>query len=369
MSNSNGQIFAPVSERDVQVVLGTAVNTWSGLCTHPNINKWSLKKPVRHTNMFASGYPVIENWYSGKYGDYGIVWGESTLNTIDVSNIQYLPPSGSENEPYRILDFDGYYHDAANPVEFISPSVLYNNTGGSFFVFAINQDERCVRLIDLFPDGIGEDWYVAVRVVGGGYTRYRTADSPFNGSQNGNKDSIDISISSDANLSVFKNIESIKVIPFLSTIPLANWGTFGVVGRYKSLGYAEKTISVIQAPYTPKITATGTANMFTVSTIIISITVTNVSNSPVEFQWQTIQFDKNDSNGTSLKNLTTTWSRSGNTLSSETVPVGESRTATASISGSTKVVDSYSAVLDFRWYDGEYGYVQLLSLYAQYHRS
>lgn len=69
----------------VKSAIGATTNKLSSLCTHPNINMWSDKKP---------GY----------------------LNPNPVTHqIEYIRPQGGENDPYKLGDFRGYYHGEAAP--------------------------------------------------------------------------------------------------------------------------------------------------------------------------------------------------------------------------------------------------------------
>lgn len=111
MGHSNGKITAPINlSDDVYATLGIgAIGIGYDLgyaCanTHGKINKWSKKKPVRHSNL---GIMTDEQFRSVSYGlsfteggnhDYGI--------------FSYSAPNGGSSAPYRLTDFDGYNQNA-----------------------------------------------------------------------------------------------------------------------------------------------------------------------------------------------------------------------------------------------------------------
>ena len=111
MGHSNGKITAPINlGDDVYATLGIgAIGIGYDLgyaCanTHGKINKWSKKKPVRHSNL---GIMTDEQFRSVSYGlsfteggnhDYGI--------------FSYSAPNGGSSAPYRLTDFDGYNQNA-----------------------------------------------------------------------------------------------------------------------------------------------------------------------------------------------------------------------------------------------------------------
>lgn len=121
MSNANGIISGTVSERDVQIVLGTAVNTWEGLCTHPNINPSSARKPV----SFEKIEPLTEAEFKSIHYGFNV----EQLAPISISNISnksayYVRPAGGKSSGYRIHDFDGYKHDVKTVCDVTLPTTL-----------------------------------------------------------------------------------------------------------------------------------------------------------------------------------------------------------------------------------------------------
>lgn len=144
MPNSNGRIYRDetttppkgVSFADVQTVLGTTVNTESGLCTHENINKWARWKPV----PFASISPLTWRQNANSHFGLQIIQSNSESGLIEKlkgyvqylehstssttyqgysDGVKYTKPSGGMNSCSRISDFAckefdrlGYHHSA-----------------------------------------------------------------------------------------------------------------------------------------------------------------------------------------------------------------------------------------------------------------
>jgi len=156
MSYTDGAILAPVSIHDVQQALGNSSGDLGTLCQSTTINKWSKMKP----NIFpyiepdrtqaVSAYGTMLWWWKGKPGytevAAGLVIGNYTCTSkcvwitccgvkylgfssqIDVlrafnplsnaystgdnsplkDNFVYVPPTGGQESPYRLVDFNYY---------------------------------------------------------------------------------------------------------------------------------------------------------------------------------------------------------------------------------------------------------------------
>lgn len=139
MANSNGIISGDVRQiADVKTVLGESVNTLSGLCTSTKINWWSKKKPVQFTGTRSS------TWWKSRTQDCGI--NPYQLSSVaDVINHcdgtengwTYLRPNGS-TYPYRLLDFQGYNHNARAIISNIrvSPTTVARTSAGKLSILS-----------------------------------------------------------------------------------------------------------------------------------------------------------------------------------------------------------------------------------------
>ena len=100
-----------------------------------DINMWASRKPICHPTE-----DILTDWKGSDEDQakgifYGIeIKGDTaiTMKTLNkVHNIQFVyhRPTGGDDAPFRILDFDGYAHDATpNPYAYL-PDVGYFNDG------------------------------------------------------------------------------------------------------------------------------------------------------------------------------------------------------------------------------------------------
>lgn len=177
MAHSNGKITAPVSISDVGLTLGTSSKDLGYLCSnkHGLIKEWAKFKPVK------------QNWYDHREGYWKALDGQCGFNIkvytsigtitsgflkelIDGTNKwKYDPPIGNTT-PFRLLDFDGYNHNAENPVGEIANNLIFVDSNGSC---TIQYDKIIVENDNLQPSDITvddiplSDWYLGVILVKG----------------------------------------------------------------------------------------------------------------------------------------------------------------------------------------------------------
>lgn len=115
--NSNGVISAPISNTDIQTVIQTTDNQLAEWCSHFNINQWSKYKPVPLSDL---GHPN-DRWYQGNNGFCGLSIGYTSAahpNLVPIMTAYkegtyiHTPPKGGMEEPFRMIDFNGYNHNA-----------------------------------------------------------------------------------------------------------------------------------------------------------------------------------------------------------------------------------------------------------------
>ena len=136
MAHNNGIITAPVSFGDVNATLGTSHTTQSALCTDNNINRWAKYKPVVLSEINTIGqlnadltWKSTATWWKGSNGNCGITFTSySTVAAartaiVDGANVwNYTKPSGGYVSPYRLTDFNQYYHTAPCPTTSVGAS-------------------------------------------------------------------------------------------------------------------------------------------------------------------------------------------------------------------------------------------------------
>ena len=178
MTLINGTIIqAPVNQRDIQGALGlpSSVNRWSQLCTHGNINKWAKYKPVRHStsaNITVAqrqsvnyGIDLIPSWGRADYmynflfasqsdrQSHSNWWPDCDVQKQALSTEYWIwkPPTGGSQSPYRIMDFENYYHVAEPPINPISDnSIKISPMGIMQIIFPRGaQTDKTISLDDL----------------------------------------------------------------------------------------------------------------------------------------------------------------------------------------------------------------------------
>jgi len=184
MGHSNGVISAPVSlHADVYPVLGVAkagdYYDVGYICSnvHGKINKWSKRKPIKWNKISE----LTDTDF--KEANYGIKEpsGSNDPNIAVEQDYVYVPAVGGDLSPYRINDFEGYYHNALPPCP-KQKDVNVNTFWGTEATFIPN------IAVDSDPYSIGvsdfswlKDCYVALvfHITSGNtvYRYYRTTEN------------------------------------------------------------------------------------------------------------------------------------------------------------------------------------------------
>lgn len=103
-----------ISASLVRDTLGESTTNIGALCTSPNINMWSRRKPVRDPRVVINTYSDIGKGADGMCGLILPPWeGNDTLLTY------YAKPRGAGgpySEPYRLGDFRGYIDKKILPI-------------------------------------------------------------------------------------------------------------------------------------------------------------------------------------------------------------------------------------------------------------
>lgn len=136
MSYISNVIVAPVSIHDVQSALGTGKQDLGELCTHQNVNRWAKYKPVEKDLITTTPQLDSNNrwadsatWWKGTNGNCGITF--TTYSTVASArsaiitglNVwNYTKPSGGLTAPFRLTDFNQYYHTAPCPTTSVGAS-------------------------------------------------------------------------------------------------------------------------------------------------------------------------------------------------------------------------------------------------------
>ena len=170
-----------ISVAMVKAELGAATNDVGQLCIHPNINKWSKRKPINHSSVV----PLTEAQFATlKYG-INIFELPSTVGpTYNTRNWTYNKPTTLS--PKRLDDFRQYEHNAPVPLiqnhgtgEIVFAKFVNVNTNIMFDIPRTPSalDGYCLNIENIATEGgstIAGNYYLAADV----YPRGATSGSP-----------------------------------------------------------------------------------------------------------------------------------------------------------------------------------------------
>lgn len=335
------------------------------------INMYSKYKPVRYPNDNPYTDP---DWWQGNDGTCGIEIPRFFISNI--SNLKggwvYKPPRGGASEPFRLGDYRGYNHQAPKAIEFITPSRIPYNAGISSFVYGIPiPDGTNIVLSDVFAERLHDMLYFAVRITApNGAIRYKTTETPFTGLKYDTF--ININIATDRALSDFATTGIMKVLPFVSSVPLTNWASsFNTQGTAYQMDSEEKEVELYQfiPPVELSFDISGALQTFVRATI--TIVVTNVSNNNRDFYWSRVTYDKTDSTGNKIYKANANVTIVDGKAVSGTAPTvslapGAKTRATITVPGANQIVGIYSMRLVYYFYDPKSGDREMGSLTLSY---
>lgn len=149
MAHSNdGVITRPITDSDIKAVLGISSNDLASWCTSEEVNKWSKGKPVvfaKKEQLTAAnfhdanyGIDLIPSWSRADYMfDFLFAsqsdrqrntnwWPDCDVQKQALSLEYWIwqPPTGGSTSPYRMTDFENYYHEAEAPIKPISGNTI-----------------------------------------------------------------------------------------------------------------------------------------------------------------------------------------------------------------------------------------------------
>lgn len=257
MSNANGVISAPVTDRDIRQVLGIGSNDLDAWCKSANINKWAKYKPVRlnsvtTTSQFDKTNNVWKsdaNWWKsdgmcGFSTEVSSEFGTPTSSgswSYKLINGQlgwtYNKPGGSATSPYsyyRITDFVGYNHGAVQPFGGVATTTVYVNNQNQaqidWEVLTVGNDN--LKLSDFAVQLSGttyqfSDMYLGIILWSGSTYHMYTSSTKFS---DGNSLSITLSNISSGMLGTW------NMLPFFTKNQTNASGTFDANGVFVSMG-------------------------------------------------------------------------------------------------------------------------------------
>lgn len=110
------------------------------------------------------------------FGSTPYVYIANYGNGYEISHgvYEYKRPRGGESEPSRLLDFDGYRHDAVSPIS-IDFGKIYKDDINGVAIMLHNTGEgwdaqSCLRIDEILDRNYGQDDCFALLIAGGGYS-------------------------------------------------------------------------------------------------------------------------------------------------------------------------------------------------------
>lgn len=146
---------------DLSAVLGVSGTSLSGACRASSINMWAKYKPVCWPNVDTTdalngtswnpNAAAAKQWWRSADGNFGLLYNNakvdipypatsgatqmiSGLNSLlakidgNMNGWEYEKPFGGAREPYRLLDFLQYNHNAPNPIRKVEAKNVSGNS-------------------------------------------------------------------------------------------------------------------------------------------------------------------------------------------------------------------------------------------------
>jgi len=242
MSYANGRIYVDtstdpdtgVSIYDVQRALSTSRKDLGELCTHDNINMWARYKPETPVTGLVT------------YGVQPITLQQRTLNSYSIQALQnqqygnlsslvsdlrngnarnpftYIKPTGGASSPYRLTDFENYWHGAPCPITFpYNPTdkLAVTNTGALQLYYYVSEQGSAygLGLADLRLQNDSEDLstkYFGILIYNANNYYAGTQSSPMG---RGSAEGLDVTLTG-----VSQTPAKYTIVPFFATRPIAN---------------------------------------------------------------------------------------------------------------------------------------------------
>ena len=155
-----------ISVAMVKSELGAATNDVGRLCIHPNVNKWSKWKPVKHSSVT----PITEVALKGVNYGFIIPSAISQNETSLSSQWIYEKPAGGENSPFRLSDFKGYNKSSIIPFDIFIPPIVSTEEEKTFVIYSRKSiTDGNIDAVDFFGN-----MYFGVMIKKGTLVEYKT---------------------------------------------------------------------------------------------------------------------------------------------------------------------------------------------------
>lgn len=234
--------------------LGTLISSSSS-----SINKWAKYKPVRCNNwgiISAQERAVANYGLSIPGAGYGSIAGSNgMIANLASADWTYLRPrGGSNNEPFRMLDFDGYRSGATAPIAALSNGTTQSSSStmdvGVGFSRNIASQTGFLTLADLHVDGHSisdpfSNYYFGVCLYYSDSVYFATTMTDTYGAIGASLSEIGLSVKDVAVPG--SGSRTYRVIPFFATTPFNKWPSGGYNGTLFPMPFAEGSVVVAKA--------------------------------------------------------------------------------------------------------------------------
>ena len=175
MSHGTNIITSPVTmPNDIAAILSIAGTDLASACQSSAINQWAKNKPIRFAkfekltsqNQIAANYGIVDipTWtrldymaiflFSSNRGSLqNVYWPECDISkgSLSTDYWAYQKPQGGASQPFRLTDFEYYYHGAEEPIgDMPSATIEIQPIGTMRIIFKMGaQSTYTIKLSDL----------------------------------------------------------------------------------------------------------------------------------------------------------------------------------------------------------------------------
>ena len=260
MAHSTTVISAPVSmPSDLAAVLGISGTDLATACQSSAINMWTKGKPegvasglqampvgiLTNAMRALNGYG-IRTLYQNGYGSLSGLVSDLRNNSVR-SMFEYIKPSGGTSSPYRLADFNGYYHEAHTPIwsPYNPTDTLRVNGDGTlqlYFYTNVNGSDMEIGLKDLRFTSDSQtfaDYYFGILIYDNS-TYYAATQNHVMGSSW--QEGLDVTLTG-VPVPSGSNIYTYQMVPFFATQPISSQSA-SFVGTIFPMTFAKTEIKV-----------------------------------------------------------------------------------------------------------------------------
>ena len=260
MAHSSTVISAPVNmPTDLAAVLGISGTELADNCRSSAINMWAKCKPegvasglqsmpvgiLTNAMRALNGYG-IRTLYQNGYGSVSGLVSDLRNNSVRAM-FEYIKPSGGSNSPYRLADFNNYYHNAQPPIwaPYNPNDTLRVNGDGTlqlYYYTNVNGSEMELGLKDLrftSDSHTFADYYFGILMWDNNSYYVATQDHVMGSSW---QEGLDVTLSG-VPVPSGSYIYTYNMIPFFSTLPISSQSA-SFVGTIFPMTFAKTEIKV-----------------------------------------------------------------------------------------------------------------------------